>query len=823
MIGIIQDLRYASRTLIRAPGFTAVAVATIALGIGGSTAIFSVVDAVLLRPLSFAEPQRLTMIRPTSGSRLSPGYLHDWRLESRAFDDMTGWYDVRVNLTGGGEPLEVLADRVTANFFSVLGTPAFLGRTFTVGADLRDVASEVVLSHGFWQRHYGGDPRVLGQSVRLDGESFIIIGVMPDGFTIRTTELAESRAELWIPFSLVPGDRIGMGGALNVVARLAPDATAEQARAELSSIAQRIEEQYPSYSRNWRVQVVPLHDATVQDVRLALSVLFAAVGILLLIACANVANLVLNRTARRQAELAIRRSLGATVARLVRQLLTEAFVLAGAGGAVGVLLAKWALDVLIPILPAGLELPRARDVDIDIRVLGFAFLVTILTAILFGLVPSLISARSAPQSALRDVTRGSSLSRHWNRLAAALIISQLSLAVALLASAGLLGRSFWALSRVNPGFRAEQVLTLRTTLPASKYETDDRVGAFGGALLERIENLPGVSRVGSVGYLPMSRFGAAAVFEIEGRPEVRSEDLPGSWISVVGGRYFDVMGIPLIRGRLFSDADTRNTEPVFVIDEQLARRYWPDQDPIGTRITWPKGLQQVISGVDAGDDEVANESEPLSGAVVGVVGSVRWGGMAVAPPATAYWWFPQVPARQLTIVTRTVGDPMAMAAAITNQVREIDPNQPVAEVRAMRELVSADLAQPRFTMLLVGSFAALALLLAAIGLYGVMAFGVTARAREIGVRMALGAQYTDVLRPIMQRGMLLTGIGVVIGIALALALGHLMSGLLYGVTPRDPITLMGVAVFLACVALLATYLPARRATELDPIVALKYE
>ena len=823
MTGIIQDLRYASRTLTRTPGFTAVAVATIALGIGGSTAIFSVVDAVLLRPLSFPESQRLTMIRPTSGSRLSPGYLHDWRLESRAFDDMTGWHDVRVNLTGAGEPLEVLADKVTPNFFDVLGTPAFLGRTFIFRADLRDVSSEVVLSHGFWQRRYGGDPHVLGQAIRLDGESFTIIGVMPQGFTIRTTELAESRAELWMPFSLVPGDRIGMGGILNVVARLAPDATPESARAELSSIAQRIEAAYPSYSRNWGVQVMPLHDATVQDVRLALSVLFAAVGILLLIACANVANLVLNRAARRQTELAIRRSLGATVARLVRQMLTEALVLAGAGGAAGVLLAKWGLDVLIPLLPAGLELPRARDVEIDIRVLGFAFLITILTAILFGLVPSLRSARSAPQSALRDVARGSSVGRHWNRMGGALVISQVSLAVALLASAGLLGRSFWTLSRVDPGFQAEQVLTLRTTLPVSTYDTDDRIGAFGAALLERIENLPGVSRVGSVGYLPMSRFGGAAVFEIEGRPEVRSEDLPGSWISVVGGRYFDAMGIPLIRGRLFTDADTKNTEPVFVIDEQAARRHWPDQDPIGSRITWPAGVQQFVTGVDVGDGKAANESEPLTGTVIGVVGSVRWGGRAVAPPATAYWWFPQVPARQLTIVTRTAGDPIRMAAAITNQVREIDPNQPVAEVRAMRELVSADLAQPRFTMLLLGSFAASALLLAAIGLYGVIAYGVTERAREIGVRMALGAQHTDVLRLIMQRGMLLTGIGIVIGITLALALGHLMSGLLYGITPRDPTTLLGVAVFLACVALLATYLPARRATQLDPSVALKYE
>jgi putative ABC transport system permease protein len=571
------------------------------------------------------------------------------------------------------------------------------------------------------------------------------------------------------------------------------------------------------------VQVIPLHEATVKDVRLALLVLFAAVGILLLLGCANVANLVLGRTARRQTDLAIRVSLGATVGRLVRQQLTESLVLATAGGVIGVLVARWTIQILIPRIPAGFELPRAGAIDVDGRVVAFTFFVTILTAILFGLAPSLGSARMAPQSTLGGVTRGSSVGRHWNRLGGALIISQVALATVLLATAGLLVRSFWTLSRVDPGFRTDQVLTLRTTLPASKYATEDRVRSFGMALLERIEKLPRVLHVGSVGYLPMSRFGGAATFKIQGRPDGRLEDQPVSWVSVVGGRYFEAMGIPLVRGRFFTDADTEKTEPVFVIDEQLARRYWPDQNPIGARITWDADLEPQITGIGSETSSLKDEGKELTGEVIGIVGRVRWGGMAVDPQPTVYWWFRQASARQLVIVTRTMGDPVALAPTIANQVKELDPNQPVADIRALQDFVSADLAQPRFTALLLGGFAAAALLLAAIGLYGIIAFNVAQRFRELGVRVALGAQHADVLRLIMQRGMILTAAGLFIGIALALGLGSAISGLLYGVAPYDPATLAGVVLFLFVVTVFASYLPARRAARVDPLVALRSE
>jgi putative ABC transport system permease protein len=798
-----QDVGYALRLLRRTPGFAAVAVATLALGIGASTSMFTIVDTVLLRPLRFAEPQRLVMIQPTSGSRLSSSYLHHWRFESRAFHDMAGWKDVRVNLTGRGEPLEVLADQVTANFFAMLGTPAALGRTFTSGANLSRVEPEVVLSHGLWQRRFGGDPDVVGTPITLDGDSLTVVGVMPDGFTIRTTELSESRAELWIPLRLVPDDRDGMGGMLNVVGRLAPAVTLDQAQADLTVIARQIEKAHPSYSEGWGVGVVPLLAATVRDVRLTLLVLFGSVGILLLITCTNVANVILSRAARRHAELAIRSSLGASRGRLARQFLTESFVLAGAGGVLGVVFAVWGTQLLMSAIPAGLDLPRTREIGVDLRILAFAFLVTILTVGVFGLVPSIASARSSSHPALREATRASSASPGRTRLGSIVIVSQVALAVILLVGAGLLGRSFWNLSGVHPGFQPDQVLTLRTTLPASKYESDSRIRVFGRELLARIESLPGVRAVGSISYLPMSSAGVAGFFNIEGRPQVGPEDRPSSWINVVGGRYFEAMGIPLLRGRVPGAADSEATEPVFVIDETLASLYWPGQNPIGTRLVWRSG--------------------GMSGEIVGVVGSVRWIGVATNPQPTTYFWFPQDPGRELTIVARTVGNPADMAASISAQVMALDPNQPVAEIRPMRDFVSADLARPRFTMLLLGGFAATALLLAAIGVYGVIAFGVTQRTREIGVRIALGAQRRDVLRLVMQRATLLIGTGLAIGIAAVLVLGRFVASLVYGITPNDPATLVAIAVFLAAVATLATYLPARGAARVDPILALRAE
>ena len=811
MSAFSQDVRNAIRLLRRAPGFALVAVTTLAVGIGAATAIFTVVDAVLLRPLPFVESQQLMMLRPSSRSRLSPAYFDEWRRESRTFRDMAAWHDARVNLTGRGEPLEVLVDRVTPNFFAVLGTPALVGRTFArTDVDVDMVDPEVVLSHGFWQRRFGGDSAVVGQSITLDGQRFTIVGVMPADFAVRTTELAESRAELWMPVRFPPGDPEGMGGFLHVVGRLVPGATRDQARAELGLIASRIEAASPSYSRDWTIDAVPLHDATVNDIRPTLVVLFGAVGLLLLIASANVANLVLNRTVARQSELAIRFALGASSVRIARQFLTEGGVLAGIGGIFGLLLATLGTDLLVSALPAGLDLPRTREIAVDTRVLAFVCGVTMLSAALFGLMPSLRSGR-ARELILKQISRGTSAAPDQQRVGNALVVVEVALALVLLAGTGLLGRSVLALVAVEPGFEPEGVITMRTTLPAARYDTSDRMRSFSRELLQRLGNLPGVQAVGTVNYLPMSRFGAANEFTIEGRP-VRLEERLFSWVSTVGGRYFEAMGIPLLRGRFPDDRDTQRTEPVFVIDETLARRHWPNDDPIGRRISWPTGFGGA-----------AAEQANVSGEIIGVVGGVRWRGNAADPNATVYWWFPQSPGPELTVVARTAGDPNAMAGAMAAQVREIDANQPVADIRALADVVSADLARPRFTMLLLGGFAAAALLLAAIGLYGVIAFGVTQRTREIGVRVALGAERQDILRLVMRRGIMLVATGLAIGAAAALASGRLVASLLFGVTPADATTFVAAAAFLTAVALLAMYAPARRATRVDPIVALRVE
>jgi predicted permease len=801
---LARDLTYAVRVLRRAPGFAAASVAALALGIGGSTALFTLVNGVLLRPLPFPDADRLAMIRLTSGARLSPGYLREWRLRSRGLEDIAGWRDVRANLADREQPLEVLVDQTTANFFATLGTLPWLGGTFTVGADLATVEREAVLSHRFWQQRYGGDRRILGGTIALDGEPHTIIGVMPPGFTIRTNELAQSRAELWTPFPLRAGSLVGMGGDLNVVARLREGVTIEQAQSDLAIVARAIEEEYPSYSREWGVRVLPLLEATVRDVRPALLMLFGAGGMLLLLACANVASLALSQASARQEELAVRASLGATGARLVRQLLTEHLVLAAAGGAAGVLLAIWATRVAVPVLPAGLDLPRTHEIRIDLRVLAFAVFATGLTAVLFGTLPAVGATRSTARARLPNIARSSTPGRGRNRATAAFVVSEVALAVVLLAGAGLLGRTFRALIAVHPGFLPDHVLTLRTTLPASRYGTDDRVRAFGTAVLERIRALPGITAAGTVSYLPLSGVGMAQRFEIAGRPERRLEDQKSSWVSVVGGRYFETMGIPLLRGRLPEAGDSERN--VFVVDELLARRYWHDGRALGARLVWRRG-----------------ERPPLVGEIVGVVGSVRWQGIAADPTPTVYWWFPHAPDPEITIVARTAGPPADMAQAVSAQVREIDPRQPVSDVRPMADLVAADLARARFTLLILGGFAAAAVAIAAIGVYGVVASAVTRRKREIGVRVALGAQRRDVIRLVMRRGMILVGTGLIVGIAAALASGRFVSGLLYGIGPRDPVTLAGVAALLAAVAAAAIYVPARRATRVDPIDALRAE
>ena len=799
----LRDVRHAARLLRRAPLFTVVAVLTLALAVGASTVIFTFVNAVLLRPLPLGKPDRLAMVYPDSGARLSSGYLDQWRRDGHAVADLAGWYDVRMNLTGSGQPREVAVDRVTSNFFQLLGVPPFLGRAFTPERDLRVVRAEIVLSAGLWRREFGSDPRLIGTSIVLDGATFTIVGVMPAGFHIRTNELAESRADAWIAFPLIGDNKVGMGGNLNVVARLADGATVDQARAELALIAQRLEAGHPSYSRRWHILAAPLADATVKEVRQTLLVLFGAVGILLLIACANVGTLMMSRAQGRRAEMAVRLSLGATTWRLVRQLLAESAILAAASGVLGAGLAVVGTRLLVLALPAGLDLPRVSEIHVDVRVLAFAVIVTGLTALLSGLVPAIVSARTAPAAALRAGARGVTGGPDGGRVHNVLVVAEVSLALILVSGAGLLGRSFIALSRVNPGFVPEHVVTLRTTLSADRYDNDARLRGFGTQLTERLAAASGLSASGFADYLPLGLAGEADFFEIEGRPPASPEERPGSWECVVGGSYFQAMGIPLRRGRLFDDSDTDRTAPVFVIDERLAQMYWPDKSPVDQRIRWN------------------NAGATITGEIIGVVGSVHWTTLSADPMPTTYFWFAQRPRRALTIVARAPGDPGHAAGALTAAVHSVDSDQPVADVRTLDSFVSADLARPRFTALLLGGFAGAALLLAALGLYGVIAFSVAHRRREIGVRVALGAEPRDVVALMMTRGARLLAMGLAVGLAGALALGRNVAALLYGVSASDVETLSVVVLLLGGVGMLASYLPARQAARVDPIVVLK--
>lgn len=802
---MIHDLRYAFRTLRRTPAFTIFAIATLALGIGASTSTFTIVDAILLKPLPFGDPQRLAAIQLDPGARVSERYAYQWRSQSQTIADLTGWYDARMILSGRGEPVEVLADRTTPNFFAVLGTRPILGRTFSYDRDLSHVDREVVLSYGLWQRRFGGESRVIGQSITLDNAPFTIVGVMPAGFAIHTNELPESRAELWTPFHVDPDAGLGMGGSLNVVARLADNASFADAQVEVATIANRLEAERPSFTRNWRVQVLPLREATVRNVRATILILFGSVSILLLIACVNVATLLLSRSAARSTEVAVRISLGATAARLMHQLLCESILLAACGGAIGVTLATSATHLIVSRLSAMLDLPRAGQISVDYRAVVFAIAATAFTVIVFGVFPALRAIRIDPQRSLQEHWRTVSPSsrRHSSNV---LLVTQIALALTLLTGAGLLARSFEKLTRVDLGFRPDNVVTMRTTLSPSRYDSDERVRAFTTELLTRAAALHGVQAAGMANYLPLSNAGEGTTFAIEGRSYARPDEKPSSWRSVVGGRYFETMRIPLLRGRLPGSADTDHTQAVAVIDEVLARRYWPNADPIGTRL--------LFNNADGGTTATV---------IIGIVGNVRWMATAAEPPGTTYLWSAQRPGREITLVARVSGNHTTVAKELADTITGIDPGQPVAEIRTVDDLAAADTARPRVTMLLLSGFATAAMVLAAIGLYSVISFNVLQRRREIGIRVALGAQRGDVIRLFMLRGVFVIGAGVVTGIACTLALGRVLGGLLYGIESRDPVSMVTATMLVLLVATLAIYVPAAWATRLDPVVALRRE
>ncbi len=806
LAAVRQDVRYSFRALARTPAFTLLAVAILALGIGASTIVFAVVDAVLLKALPFSEPQRLATIQLSSGSRLSERYMYAWRTQSETFADIAGWYDARVILNGRGEAVEVAIDRTTPNFFAVLGTRPMLGRTFSYGDDLRQAEPEAVLSYGLWRRRFSADPRAIAQSITLDDTSYRVIGVMPPGFAIRTNELPESRAELWIPFQIDPDAGVGMGGALNVVARLDGNSSFDQAQVEVATIVDGLETERPSFTRSWRVTVTPLREATVRNVRATLIVLFGSVSILLLIACVNVATLVLSRGAARQTEIAVRISLGATVTRLMQQLITESILLAGCGAIIGLLLATGGTRLAVSQFPAMLELPRVGQTAMDSRAVMFAIAATAITVTVLGLFPASRAIRIAPHAGLQENARTASPSPDRRLFASALLVAQIALAVTLLACAGLLARSFENLARVDLGFRSNNVVTMRTTLAASRYASDDRVRAFTTDLLMRAAPIPGVRMVGLANYLPLSDVGEGMAFEIEGRSYSRPDEQPTSWRSVVGGQYFETMSIPLLRGRLPGAMDTFATQPVAVIDEALARRYWSNENPIGARL--------LLRNADGAKTSIV---------IIGIVGNVRWMATAAAPPGTTYFWAPQRPGRDITLIAGVSGNAAAAAKALARTITDIDPGQPVSDIRTLDEVVAADTARPRFTMLVLAGFASAAVVLAAIGLYSVVSFSVRQRRREIGVRVALGAQRRDVIRLFMSRGLIVTAAGIVAGIGCTLVLGRAVGGLLFEIESRDPVSIAAATVFVALVAAVATYVPAARATRLDPIVALRQD
>jgi putative ABC transport system permease protein len=811
-----QDLRFGWRALRKNPAFTAIAALTLALGIGANTAIFSVVNAVLLRDLPFKDPDRLVCVwerRASSGEtnlHVSGHEFAGWREQSRVFEHTAIFRPHVLNLTGSGDPEAVVVLSASSDIFTVLGVQPVLGRAFLPGEDESGDSRVAVLSHGLWQRRFGSDPDIVDKTITLSDKTFTVIGVMPD------LELAPA---LWIPENLpLVRQQVGKHNQ-TVIARLKPDVTLDQAQADLATVARLLEQQYPNDNLGHEVQLIPLHEEVVGDVRTALLVLFGAVGFVLLIACANVANLLLTRATARQKEVAIRTALGAARARLVRQMLTESLLLAAMGGGVGMLLALWIID-LLPSLGAA-NIPRLENIGIDGRVLAATAGFSILTGIITGLAPALRGSRPNLSLWLNDGSRTSSGLAH-RRLGSLLVVMEVALALVLLVSAGLMVKSFARLVNVDPGFDPNNVLMMDLSLPGPRYPEARQQMRFFEQLIEKVKTLPGVESVGASSEIPLDGGDSWLPISVEGRPATTPGQGPYAAYRIVSQDYFNVMRIPLRKGRYFTEADARialpvirwyeqqpdpprfnesQPAPVVIINETMARLFWPDEDPLGMRI---KALY----------------SPWLT--VVGIVGDVRHTGLDVRPNPEMYLLYLQEPKPFMTVTVRAFDDPMRLAGAVREQVKAIDKDQPV-EVMTMAQVFTNSVGRRRFNALLLGIFGALALVLATVGVFGVINYSVAERTREIGIRLSLGAQRSDILKLIVGQGMVLTLLGVAIGLGGAFGLTRLISGLLYGVSPTDWATFVVVSLLLTCVALIAIYVPARQAMKVDPIEALRNE
>jgi predicted permease len=801
-----QDLRYGMRVLVKSPVFTTVAVVSLALGIGANTAIFSVVNGLLLRPLPYPDSERIAHVWHTPPRESFPGmdrfsvspanYL-DWKNQSHTFEQMAAYGDAGFSLSAGDDPMPVPGAAVSSEFFSVLRSNASQGRTFLPEEEQPGRNQVVVLSHGLWQRAFGANPNLIGQTLTLNSHSFTVIGIMPAGFRF------PQEAELWVPLAWDDTERQTRSiHDYGVIARLKPNVSLAQAQAEMSAISSRLEQQYPEDNKGWGAVVIPLQEDLVGDIRPALLVLFSAVGFVLLIACANVANLMLARGANRQKEIAIRIALGAARSRIVRQLLTESVLLAVVGGLLGLLLAGWGIELLVR-LSSG-SLPNHSEIDIDKWALGFTLLVSFSAGIGAGIAPAFQFSSSETSETLKQGTGRTGGSSVKQRTRKALVISEVALSMILLVGAGLMIRSFWKLQRVDPGFDTTNALTMSVYLSSTKYPDAHQQAAFFDRVLEQVSALPGVVSAGATTTLPLSGSGSTQPFSIEGEPVTAVAEQPTARMRYISPDYFRAMGIPLRQGRFFSDQDRENGVPVVIISEAMARRFWPGQDPIGRRLTPSFHLQQ-------GPREI-----------VGVVGDVK-AGLDSDASAMMYVSYKQSPRPYMTIVARTASNPQNFIQPISRAIYTVDKEQALWNVRTMEQVLADSVSGRRFNMTLLIAFAVLALVLAAVGVYGVMNYSVMLRRRELGIRIALGAQTVDVLRLVLGQGLTLTLIGVGVGLLGAYGLTRLMASLLYGITATDSLTFFSVSGVLMAVGLLASYLPARRATKVDPMIALRAE
>ena len=801
MDSIIKDIRYGLRSFVKRPGFTVIALIALALGIGANTAIFSLVNAVVVRPLPFPEPDRLVWawgnIR-NGGNRasVSPLDFLDFRAQNKTFEQFAASYTVpiTVNLTGGGEPERLSGSGITGNYFTAFGVKPLLGSGFSLENEKPGQDQVTVLSHGLWQKRFAGDPEIINKTITLDGKTFQVIGVMPPNVGL------PQAADFWIPmnFDVSPDMKQRKAHFLRPIGRLKEGVTLAQAQADTDLISAHLEEQFPDSNTGWNLRLVSLREQLVGGTRATLFILFGAVGFVLLIACANVANLLLVRAAARQREIALRTALGASRLRIMRQMITESLLLSIFGGALGVLLAMWGVQFLVSLSEG--SLPPTANVTIDGTVLAFTLLVSLVTGVLFGLAPAFRTMRVNLIDSLKDGARGASEGAMRNRTRSLLVVFESAVAVMLLIGAGLLVRSLVRLQQVDPGFNANNVLTLRVDLPPEKYDGDKKARFFE-QLEGRISSIAGVQAVGLITELPLSGQPNDIPFTVEGRPATSPDDAYDADFRRVNASYFNALRIPLLRGRNFTEQEVRENAAVTVVSQGLVNAVFPNEEALGKRLV--------------------SEMGGVKFEIIGIVGDIRHRSLEGSPFPTMY--FPTRNSSRTNVVVRTQGDPLGIVGNVRDEVHALDADQPIAAVKKMTDWVESSVSAPRYRTTLLALFAALAMVLAATGIYGVMSYSVAQRTHEIGVRMALGARRLDVLKMVVRQGMLLAVIGVILGLLGSFALTRVMETLLFGVTAKDPLTFVAVALLLTGVAFIACVVPAQRATRVDPLQALRYE